>query len=122
MQNPKFDTILKQADTLLSSATEELKKSENELITYQACNNSRESIRKYLTSFLIKNNVEPEVPVTLAKLLDQCKAIDKKFALIDLTDILCRHDSTYDDYCLDVQKVTQCLKIAEQTRKVVLRK
>ena len=119
MQNPKVDMILKQADTLLSFAKEEMKKSENELITYQACNNSRESIRKYLTSFLVKNNIEPKVPVTLAKLLDQCKAIDKKFALIDLSDILCHHDSTYDDYCLEVEKVNQCLKIAEQTQKIV---
>jgi len=120
MQNPKFDTILKQADSLLNSATEELKNAENELVTYQACNNSRESIRKYLTSFLLKNKIEPVEPVTLAGLLDQCKTVDKRFALIDLSNILCRHDATYDDYCLDTQKVNQCLKVAEQTRKIIL--
>lgn len=120
MQNPKFETIVKEADALLNSATEEIKKSENDLLTYQACNNSRESIRKYLTSFLFKNEIEPKEPVTLASLLDQCKAIDKKFALIDLSDILCRHDATYDDYCLEVEKVNKCLNIAEQTRKIVM--
>ena len=120
MQSPKFDIIVKQADSLLYSATEELKNSENELVTYQACNNSRESIRKYLTSFLLKNKIEPIEPVTLASLLDQCKTIDKRFALIDLTDVLCRHDATYDDYCLDAQKVNQCLNVAKQTRKIVL--
>jgi hypothetical protein len=120
MQSPKFNTIVKEADALLYSATEELKKSKNDLLTYQACNNSRESIRKYLTSFLLKNEVEPQEPVTLASLLDQCKAIDKKFALIDLSGILCRHDAVYDDYCLDAVKVKQCLKVAEQTRKITL--
>ena len=120
MQSPKFDTILKEADSLLYSAAEELKKTENGLLTYQACNNSRESIRKYLTSFLVKNEIEPQEPVTLSSLLDQCKAIDKKFALLDLSDILCRHDAVYDDYCLDAVKVNKCLKVAEQTRKITL--
>ena len=119
MQNPKFDTIIKQADSLLFSATEELKKSNEGFVTYQACNSSRESIRKYLTSFLIKNKIEPQKPVTIAKLLNQCKAIDKKFALLDLSCILCQHDSEYEDFCLNPQKVAPCLKAAEQTRKIV---
>ena len=120
MQNPKFQTILKEADFLLQSASEELEASENDLLTYQACNNSRESIRKYLSSYLAKHEVEVKQPVTLAGLLEQCKAIDQKFALIDLSGILCRHDATYEDYCLDVEKVNQCVKIAEQTRKIVM--
>ena len=120
MQNPKFETIVKEADSLLRSASKELKTSENDLLTYQACNNSRESIRKYLTSFLIKNEIKPKEPVTLAGLLKQCKAIDNRFALIDLSNILCRHDATYEDYCLDAEKVNQCLNIAEQTRKIIV--
>ena len=120
MQSPKFDTILKQADILFQSATEDLKNQEEDFNTYQACNDSRESIRKYFTSFLLKNHVELNQPVTLASLFNQCKAIDKKFALIDMSCILCRHDSEYDDFCLSVEKVTPCLKVAEQTRKIAL--
>ena len=119
MQNPKFDTILKQADHLLYSANKEIKTSQDAIVTYQACNDSRESIRKYLTSFLMKNGVEPNAPVTLAGLLDQCKAIDKKFELIDMSCILCRHDSEYDDFCLTVEKVNPCLEVAKQTQKIV---
>lgn len=120
MQNPKFDTIVKQADSLLHSASRELKKSENDFVTYKACHDSRESVRKYLTSFLVKNHIQPQEPVSLANLLDQCKAIDKRFELLDMSCILCRQDEEYDDYCLSYEKVNPCLKVAEQTRKLIL--
>ena len=121
MQNPKFDKMVKEADALLHSASEELKKSQDDVVTYQACHNSRESIRTYLTSFLLKNEVEPKEPVSLASLLDQCIAIDKKFKLIDMSCILCKDDTEFEDFCLNVEKVNPCLKVAEQTRSVLLR-
>ena len=120
MQNPKFDTIVKQADALLHSASKELRKSEDDFVTYKACSDSRESVRKYLTSFLIKNQVQPKEPVTLANLLKQCIVIDEKFKLLDMSCILCRHDEEYDDYCLSPEKVNPCLKVAEQARKIVV--
>ena len=120
MQNPKFDTIVKQADSLLYSATEELNSSEDDFVNYNACKDSRESIRKYLTSFLLKKHVEPIEPVTLASLLKQCRAIDDRFKAINMSCILCQHDTEYDNYCLSVEKVNPCVKVAEQTRNVVL--
>ncbi len=119
MQNPKFDTIIKQADSLLNAATEELKSTENDFVNYNACNDSRESIRKYLTSFLLKNHIEPTEPVTLAGLLKQCRATDNRFKAINMSCILCQHDSEYDDYCLSIEKVNPCVKVAEQTREIV---
>lgn len=120
MQNPKFDTIVKQADSLLYSATEEMTQSEEDIVTYNACKKSRESIRRYLTFFLVKNHIEPKEPITLAKLLKQCRAIDNRFKSLDMSCILCQHDYEYDDYCLSVDKVTPCLKVAKETRKIVL--
>ena len=120
MQSPKFDTIVKEADSLLYSATEELKRSKEDFVNYNACNDSRESIRKYLTSFLLKNHIEPQEPVTLASLLKQCRASDNRFKALNMSCVLCQHDSEYEDYCLSVEKVNPCLKVAEQTRKIVL--
>ena len=120
MQNPKFDTIVKKADSLLYSAAEELNKSEEGYVAYNACNDSRESIRKYLTSFLLKNHIKPKETISLADLLKECRTIDKRFKSLDMSCVLCQHDSEYEDYCLSVEKVNPCLKVAEETRKIVL--
>jgi hypothetical protein len=119
MPNPNFDTILQHADFLLQSPATEPMRLEDDFAAYKACKSSKASIRKYLSSFLLKNHIEPEAPITLANLLEQCKAIDKKFEAIDMSCILCRHDLGFDNYCLSMEKVIPCMKVAEQTRDVV---
>ncbi|SRR5690606_23283445 len=120
MKNPEFDTMIKQAGLLLDSAAKELKNPEDDIVTYKACNNSRKSIRKYLTAFLVKRNVQPREPATLADLLEQCKAADPRFYALDMSCVLCRQEPEADNYCLTFEKVNPCLKVAEATRDIVI--
>ncbi len=119
MPNPNFDTIVEHADFLLQSPATESMKPEDGFAAYKACKSSKASIHKYLFSFLLENHIEPKAPITLANLLKQCKAIDEKFESLDLSCILCRHDAEFENYCLSMEKVNPCMKVAKQTRDIV---
>ena len=120
METQNVDILIKEADQLLNTAAEELQRSEEDVTAYMVCHNSRQSIKNYLASYLIKNGIEPKQPVTMASLMDQCRALDKQFESIDISQIFCRHDEDDEEYCLNVEKVTECLEIAKQTRNLTL--
>jgi hypothetical protein len=118
MENINTDLLIREADRLIDTATEELQRSEEDVITHLICVNSRQSILNYLIAFLHRNGEELKKPVTMASLLDQCRALDGRFQLIDLTPINCRNKAQDDDYCLHVDKVAECLQIARQTQAI----
>ena len=120
MENKNIDILISEADQLLHSATEEAMRSEEDVTTHLICFNSRQSIINYLISFLIKNGEELQKPVTMASLIKQCRAIDARFDLIDISQIHCRHDEEAEEYCLNVEKVSECLDIAKQTRAIAI--
>ncbi len=120
MQTQNVDILIKEADQLLNTAEAELQRSAEDVTAYLVCHNSRQSINNYLVSYLIKNGVELKQPVTMASLMDQCRSLDGRFDLIDISEIFCRHEESDDDYCLNVEKVSDCLRIAKQTRGIAI--
>ena len=120
MQNKNVDVLINEADQLLDKAVEELQRSEEDVIAHMVCHNSRQSIVNYLASFLIKNGEQLKEPVTMASLMDQCRAVDGRFELVDISQIFCRHDVEDEEYCLNVDKVADCLRIAKQTRGIAI--
>ncbi len=61
-------------------------------------------------------------PATMASLMDQCRKLDARFDQIDISQIFCRHDVDDKEYSLNIEKVTDCLQIAQQTKGVVINK
>jgi hypothetical protein len=120
MQTQNVDILINEADQLLNTAEEELQRSEEDVTAYLVCHNSRQSIINYLASYLIKNGVELKQPATMASLMDQCRTVDGRFDLIDISQIFCRHEEHNEDYCLNVEKVSDCLRIAKQTRGITI--
>jgi hypothetical protein len=116
MEPQNIDVLITEADQLLHSASEELQRSEEDVTAYMVCHNSRQSITNYLAAYLIKNNIELKQPVTMASLMDQCREVDARFDLVDISQIFCRHDEGNEEFCLNVEKVTDCLRIAQQAR------
>ena len=114
------DILISEADRMMQAATDQMNRSEEDVISHLVCMNSRQSILNYLISFLQKHGVELEQPVTMAGLMEQCRTIDGRFNLIDLTPINCRNKTDDNDYCLDVDVVGECLRIAKQTRAIAL--
>ncbi len=120
MENQNTDVLISEADQLLDTAVEEMQRSEEDVIAYMVCHNSRQSIVNYLASFLIKNGEPLKEPVTMASLMDQCRSIDGRFDLIDISQIFCSHEVTDEEYCSNLKKVDECLQIAKQTRGIAI--
>ena len=120
MEKQNVDVLITEADQLLERANEEIQRSEEDVIAYMVCHSSRQSIKNYLASFLINNGEAMKEPVTMASLMDQCRSIDGRFDLIDISPISCSHKVHDEDYCTNVNKVTECLQIAKQTRGIAI--
>lgn len=120
MEKQNVDVLITEADQLLERANEEIQRSEEDVIAYMVCHSSRQSIKNYLASFLINNGEAMKEPVTMASLMDQCRSIDGRFDLIDISPISCSHEVHDEDYCTNVNKVTECLQIAKQTRGIAI--
>jgi len=120
MEKINPDILISEADRMIETASHEMQRSQEDVTAHMVCMNARQSILNYLISFLQKNSTELPEPVTLAGLMEQCRSIDGRFNLIDLTPMACRHKEGDDDYCLDVDTVGACLQIAKQTRAIAL--
>lgn len=114
------DTLFTMAEELLSHAEHEQERSEEDVVTHLICNNSRQSISNFLAGFLIQKNIEIDHPVTLVSLLEQCKSVDARFESLDLTSVSCRHDTHDRKYCLEPEQVDACIKVAKETRSIVM--
>ncbi|MCR9286211.1 MAG: hypothetical protein NXI23_02355 [Bacteroidetes bacterium] len=119
MQNPNIDFLLTEADQLLNFANEEISRSEEDVAAYMICKNSRIALKNAMTYFLFKNGIKPKEPVTLESLRDQCSFEDGRFQDVDLSSINCRHDEGEEEYCLSVNKVSECLDAAQLVRGIV---
>ena len=120
MEKQNVDVLIKEADQLLDTASQEIQRSEEDVIAFMVCHNSRQSIVNYLASFLINNGEAMKEPVTMASLMDQCRSIDGRFDLIDISQIDCSHKVHDEDYCTNVKKITECLEIAKLTRGIAI--
>lgn len=120
MEKQNVDVLIKQADQLLELASKEIQRSQEDVIAFMVCHNSRQSITNYLASFLINNGEEIKEPVTIDSLMSQCRSLDGRFDLIDISEISCSHEVYDEDYCTNIDKITECLKIAKQTRGIAI--
>lgn len=111
--------LLEEADQMVQAAGEEMMRAEEDAITHAVCFKSRQAIINYLTVFLIKSGVAPIAPPTMAALLAQCQAIDGRFNLLNIDNIHCRFEAEDKDYCLSVDQVDECLRIANQASDIV---
>lgn len=109
--------LVEEANQLLNIAREEMDRSEEDVVTHLVCKNSRLSMVKYMEAFLLEKGVKVRWPVTPAKLLEQCRALDGRFNDLDLTAVACRFDSEDDDYCLELDMAGHCFELAEQARR-----
>jgi len=120
MHSEKMQVLLTSAEDLYKTAENETMRSQEDVVTHLLCYNSRQAIINYLHGFLLKNNVAPEEPITMAKLLDQCKEIDARFELADISPINCRFETHDKDYCLDRGTVDRCFTSATHVRNIVM--
>jgi hypothetical protein len=111
--------LIAEADELLSGAKEEMQRAREDVAAYRVCHSSRQALINYLEAFLLNNNIPIQSPVTVEGLMEQCRNYDGRFQLIDLSSIDCRSHVDDSEYCLNVDKVGECLRIADQVAGMV---
>jgi len=116
----KSDTLLTIAEELLAAAENEKERAEADVVTHLICANSRQSLCSFLTGFLLRQHIAMDHPASLVSLLEQCKSVDARFESIDLSHVLCRFETHDLDYCLDLEQVDACIKVAQQARSIVM--
>jgi hypothetical protein len=120
MEKERVKQLMTQADAALEMASEERMRPEEDVVPFSICHNSRVSIRMYLMSYLLKHGVQPNTDESTKDLLTKCSAFDKRFAHLDISEVECGGSRPHnDDYCLSVNKVTNCFEAANQVRKLI---
>ena len=119
MQIEKADVLISSAEEFFNSAQAESMRSHEDAVTHLICHHSRQSILNYLQGFLLKNDIFPESPPTMAGLLEQCRNCDARFDMVSLSPIDCRFDTEHKNYCLEKGKVDSCFESAKQVRNIV---
>ena len=120
MHSNHTENLLHLAEYLLLTAEHEQERADEDVVTHLVCNNSRQSISHFLKGYLQSKNVPVEEPVTIASLLQQCRAVDARFEELSLDDIQCRFETHDRYYCLEHDHVDACLKAAQHVRSIVL--
>lgn len=120
MGQDRSDILFATAVESLAHAEQEWERSEEDVVTHLICSNARLSLSNFMAGYLIRKGVAVHHPVTMATLLDQCRNLDARFEGIDLSPILCRHESHDNDYCLGRDQVDMCMRIAQQVRDIVM--
>lgn len=120
MNNLESDRYLQKGRTLLSFASAELEHSEEDVVNYLVCHNTRKAISNLLRSYLVtQGQADEEVPVHL--LMDQCCAADGRFTAIDLTPLECQCYTVgqNDCYCYDLEHVKECVELGWKIESLV---
>ena len=120
MVRDDVDKLLAYANELLNAAEHEAERSAEDVVTHLICMNARQSAANFFAGYLMQNQVTVTQPVTLQGLLDQCRELDARFASIDLGPMYCRCETHDKSYCLDMDQVKECMRIAQLARAVVL--
>ena len=120
MYPEEVDKLLKYANELLEVAEQEADRSYEDVVTHVICVNSRLALSNYLNGFLMRNDVIIDQPSSLDDLLERCRQIDARFNEISLAPVSCSCQVDGEDYCLEVEKVEDCLRVAQHARSVVM--
>lgn len=116
----EVEKMLNYANELMEIAEQEAERSYEDVVTHIICVNSRLALSNYLNGFLMRNDVVSPQPASLDVLLDKCRQIDARFNEIDLAPVHCSCQVDGEDYCLEVEQVEDCLKVAQHARSVVM--
>lgn len=116
---------LKQALTELHIAEYELNRPLEEVVTMSVCYSARQSLVTMLRLYLMSNNIDQVKGNSLKDVMNQCISIDNQFSKINVSAILCKdlnHEACDGKYCMTVDKVVECVTVANQVKILVLEK
>jgi len=119
----KFENYLNEGNLLLNRAEEELNKPHEDVMTLAVCQGTKMAIDNYFKAYLLKHQVQNVEEGDLMTRYEQCITFKPEFAKINLASFDCIHDDkcSMSEYCMSINKVSECVKIAEDFRNLIYR-
>lgn len=114
----ELQNILNRANLLLNRAEEELNKPQEDVVSLSICQGTKESLDLYLKAFLLRHEAADIDAGSMVDRLERCRVFDKRFDSIDLQTLECveGHSCHMNQYCLSINKVSECLAVAKLVR------
>ncbi len=106
--------LLKDAVKKIKEANTELCKPEEDVVSFLVCKKSQRATENFLKGFLLQNDVEPNKFKTIEDLYEQCKAINKSFKEINLSNFECKSYELDSKECTRLSKVSNCFSTADE--------
>lgn len=119
MNNEKVNSTWNEGDQLLQLAKDEMLKGDKDVVPYMACSSARNSIKKFLTGFLLKNGIELKGVLSIENLLEKCQAIDSEFKNLDINNMYCSNETHDANFCVYPEQVEKCIMLASKTKELV---
>jgi len=123
METNEILTSLKKALAGLEIAEFEMNRPHEDVVSMSVCYGARQSLISLLQLYLEGENLTPSK--NIKELYNECLKRDNRFAGINLTSIRCNEIHNEDcegRYCLSVDKVSECVKVAKEVKTLVLEK
>ncbi|MBK8503858.1 MAG: hypothetical protein IPL46_17570 [Saprospiraceae bacterium] len=120
MVDQHIQQLLTEGSDLIHFAANEVQRSEEDVVTFLACNNIKRGISHYLQAFIESHRMMPPRNPSPDSLLRICMSIDPQFNIIDFKALECSHEKGANNYCLDLDHVNECLELAKATRSLVI--
>ncbi len=133
MSEERVEKLYTKADSLLSQATEELYKPEEDVVTYSACISARSSLYHFLGSFYVhKSNEEVDKSLeqgkmTIDELLEFAEEHISDISDMDFSPMRCtcndvkeivNNEEIY--FCNSVDIVKECTNLAQKVKDILI--
>lgn len=123
MNDKRIDQLIYDGNKMLERAIDEVNRPEEDVVSLSVCRGTKLTLDLFIRAYLLKNNIDPDSMESTVERYEKCKVLDPTFDEIDIYQLDCVDENGCDaaSYCLSVDKVTDCLKVAEDIRvKVVM--
>lgn len=120
MVDQHIQQLLTEGSDLIHFAANEVNRSEEDVVSFLACNNIKRGISHYLQAFIESHRMTLPRHPTPDNLLRMCISIDPQFKNLNFKPLECSHVKGANDYCLDLDHVSECLDLAQATRSMVI--
>lgn len=113
--------LLNQALYRLDSAREELNRPDEDVMTFAICHQVRNAMSDMMSAFLTMNGADATAAKTLEELRAMSVPFGDGFEKIELTSMVCHPGQIEGEkcFCMDLDRVRACLKIADDCRKII---
>ncbi len=104
--------LFKEAIKNVSEANEELCRPEEDVVSILVCKKSQRAVNDFLKGYLLQNDVEPKINMTLKELYNECLTINPNFKKVELSSFGCNSVNINSKDCNNVSKVNECYNSA----------